>query len=207
MDYGIRNPTAVPFGAINPKTGEVVIYNDYYVREKTLPYHAQELNKLLKPIPNGRIRFMVADPAIKNRMNDVVTGKNIQMHFMEYGIYWQLGNNNLEYGLTKVNSYIDLKKLKIYKTCINLIKEMLQYTYPEVDIDNADENLDEKPEKKNDHLMDALRYMIARLPDDPEMLIGDHFSPPTSYHDVRVYDTIEYEEDNKAMYDDYLAYY
>lgn len=207
MDYGIRNPTAVPFGAINPKTGDVVIYKDYYERERTLPYHAKELNKLIKPIPAGRIRYMVADPAIKNRMNDVMTGKNIQMHFQEYGLYWQLGNNNLEYGITKVNAYIEAGKLKIYKTCINLIKEMLQYTYPEVDIDNADENLDEKPEKKNDHLMDAMRYMIARLPDDPEMLKGDAFEPPKSYHDVSVYDTIDYDDDNPEMYDDYLAYY
>lgn len=207
MDYGLRNPTAVPFGAINPKTGEVVIYRDYYVAEKTLPYHAKELKKMIDPIPTGRIRFMVADPAIKNRMNDVIGGKNIQSHFMEYGLYWQLGNNNLEYGLAKVNAYIEAEKIKIYKTCVNLIKEMLQYTYPEVDIDNADENLDEKPEKKNDHLMDAMRYMIARLPDDPELLKLEAYSPPKSYTDISVYDTIDYDDTNQEQFDDYLAYY
>lgn len=207
LDYGLRNPTAVPFGAINPKTGEVVIYHDYYVAEKTLPYHAKELRKLIDPIPTGLIRYMVADPAIKNRMNDVINGKNIQSHFMEYGLYFQLGNNNLEYGLAKVNSYIEADKLKIYKTCVHLIKEMLQYVYPEVDIDNADENLDEKPEKKNDHLMDALRYMIAKLPDDPETLKLQAFSPPKSYADISVYDTIDYDDDNLEKFDDYLAYY
>jgi hypothetical protein len=150
---------------------------------------------------------MVADPAIKNRMNDVMSGKNIQMHFMEYGIFWQLGNNNIEYGLTKVGSYIDAKKIKIYKSCLDLIKELLQYVYPEVDIDNADENLDEKPEKKNDHACDALRYMMARLPDDPELLKLSAFEPPKSYSDVHVYDTIDYDDDNKEQYDDYLAYY
>jgi PBSX family phage terminase large subunit len=207
MDYGLRNPTAVPFGAINPKDGEVVIYKDYYVAEKTLPYHAKTLKAEFDKIPTGLIRFMVADPAIKNRMNDVIGGKNIQSHFMEYGIYWQLGNNNLEYGLAKINSYIEAKKIKIYKTCVNLIKEMLQYTYPEVDIDNAEENLDEKPEKKNDHLMDAMRYMIARLPDDPEMLKLSSYSPPKSYSDYNNYDTIDYDEENPEKYEDFLAYY
>lgn len=208
MDYGLRNPTAVPFGAINPKTGDVVIYNEYYQAEKTLPYHASQLKPALNRIPNGLIRFMVADPAIKNRMNDVTTGKNIQMHFMEYGIYWQLGNNNLEYGLTKVNAYIEAGKLKIYKTVLNGIKELLQYTYPEVDIDNADENLDEKPEKKNDHFCDALRYMIARLPDDPEHLKAQSWEPPRSYSgEYGNYDTVEYDDENPEKYDDYLAYY
>lgn len=207
MDYGLRNPTAVPFGAINPKTGEVVIFDEYYVPEKTLPHHAKELKPKIDRVPHGLMRFMVADPAIKNRMNDVVSGKNIQSHFMEYGIYWSLGNNNLEYGLAKVNSYIEAGKLKIYKTCTNTIKEMLQYTYPEVDIDNADENLDEKPEKKNDHLMDALRYMIARLPDDPESLKNESYNPPKSYSDISVYDTIDYDDDMPEKFDDYLAYY
>jgi PBSX family phage terminase large subunit len=207
MDYGLRNPTAVVFGAIDPKNGEVIIYDVYYQREKTLPYHAEQIKAKIKPIPTGAIRYMVADPAIKNRMNDVMSGKNIQMHFMEYGIFWQLGNNNIEYGLTKVGSYIDAKKIKIYKSCLDLIKELLQYVYPEVDIDNADENLDEKPEKKNDHACDALRYMMARLPDDPELLKLSAFEPPKSYSDVHVYDTIEYNDDNKEQYDDYLSYY
>jgi PBSX family phage terminase large subunit len=207
MDYGLRNPTAVPFGAINPVTGEVIIYNEYYVAEKTLPYHAQQLKPQINSIPSGRLRFMVADPAIKNRMNDVINGKNIQSHFMEYGLYWALGNNNIEYGLTKINSYIEAKKIKIYKSCVHLIKELLQYTYPETDIDNAEENLDEKPEKKNDHLCDALRYMIARLPDDPEFLKGTSYTPPKSYSDIHNYDTIDYDEANSEKYDDFLAYY
>lgn len=206
-DYGLRNPTAVYFGAINPETGEVVIYDEYYVAEKTLPYHAAQLKPKVQRIPSGLLRFMVIDPATKNRMNDVINGKSIQSHFQEYGLYFSLGNNSIEYGLAKVNSYIDAGKLRIYKTCVNGIKELLQYTYPETDIDNADENLDEKPEKKNDHLCDALRYMIARLPDDPEMLKGMSYEPPKSYSEINVYDTIDYDDDNMEKYNDYLAYY
>jgi PBSX family phage terminase large subunit len=207
MDYGLRNPTAVWWGAINPRDGEVILYDEYYVPEKTLPYHAQALRPKIRCINAGLLRFMVADPAIKNRMNDVINGKNIQSHFQEYGLYFQLGNNNIEYGLAKVNSYIELKKLKIYKTCVNGIKELLQYVYPETDIDNSDENRDEKPEKKNDHLCDAMRYMIARLPDDPETLKNSSYSPPKHYSDVVYHDTIEYDEEEKEKFEDYLAYY
>lgn len=206
-DYGLRNPTAVVFAAINPKNGEIVIYNEYYVPEKTLPYHATQLKMLTGEIETGTLRYMVIDPATKNRMNDVINGKSIQAHFQEYGLFFQLGNNSLEYGLAKVNAYIDAGKLKIYKTCIHLVKELLGYVYPEVDIDNADETLDEKPVKMNDHAADGMRYMIARLPDDPELLKLMAHEPPKSYSAYSNYDTIEYDEENHEMYDDYLAYY
>lgn len=208
LDYGLRNPTAVPFGAINPKSGEVVIYNEYYVPEKTLPQHVAALKPMITKIPSGLIRFMVIDPACKNRMNDVMNGKSVLTHFQEYGLYFSPGNNNLEYGLSKVNAYIEAGKLKIYKNCIHLIGELLGYVYPEVDIDNADENLDEKPTKKNDHLADALRYMVARLPDDPHALKSLSYEPPRSYSQINVYDTIEesmYDNDEKMG--DFLSYY
>ena len=204
----VRNPTAVVFGAINPHTGELIIYDEYYVAEKTLPYHAQQLKERIGKINTGMLRFMVMDPATKNRMNDVINGKSIQSHFQEYGLYWQMGNNSLEYGLAKVNSYIEAGKIKIYKTCISLIRELLGYVYPEVDIDNAEENLDEKPIKQNDHACDALRYLVSRLPDDPETLKLEAFAPPTHWGGVRPLDTIEYDKefyDEKVM--DYLAYY
>lgn len=207
LDYGLRNPTAVPFGAINPKTGEIVIYKEYYVPEQTLPVHAKALKPQIDAIPTGLVRFMVIDPACKNRMNDVINGKSVLTHFQEYGLYFQPGNNSLEYGLSKVNAYIDAGKLKIYKTCIHLIGELLGYVYPEVDIDNAEENLDENPEKKNDHLCDALRYIIARLPDDPHALKNGAYEPPKSYSEYNNYDTIEYDDENPERFDDFLAYY
>ena len=65
-----------------------------------------------------------------------------------------------------------------------------------------------RPEKKNDHLMDALRYMIARLPDDPELLKTEAYEPPKSYSMYRNYDTIEYDDefyDDKEL--DFLSFY
>lgn len=207
-DFGIRNETTVAFGAINPKNGEVVIYNEYYVRETTLPVHARAIKELVDEIPAGLIRHMVIDPATKTRTNDVITGKSVQGHYQEYGLYFQLANNNLEYGIAKVSSYIELGKLKIYKTCTNLISEALGYVYPEVDMDNAEENADEKPIKARDHLMDALRYLIARLPDDPTYLVNESYSPPKSYAQYRDYGMLEYNDDeDNEQYKDYLQYY
>ena len=50
--------------------------------------------------------------------------------------------------------------------------------------------------------------MIARLPDDPRSLKGSSYTPPKSYADVRVYDTIEYEDGTeKGDLSDFLSYY
>lgn len=207
MDFGIRNETALVFGAINPKLGEVIIYNEYYVRETTLPEHAKKIKPLIDEIPSGLLRFMVIDPATKSRANDVINGKSVQSHLQEYGLYFQSGNNNIEYGLAKVNSYIELKKLKIYKTCTNVVKEAIGYVYPEVDMDNADQNADEKPIKAQDHLMDSMRYLIARLPDDVEHLRNESYVPPKDYNQYRNYETVDYSEEREQEMDNYLSYY
>lgn len=180
MDWGMRNPTAVVFGAINPETGETFIYNEYYAPNRLLPEHAKHLKPMIDEIPHGLMRFMVADPSTKNRNSDVLQGKSVQSLFQEYGMFFQLGNNSIEAGILRVNSYIERGKLKIYSTCVNTCREMINYRFKELDLD-SDKNLDEKPDKKNEHSCDALRYAYMRLPEDPELLKADAYAPPRKW--------------------------
>jgi len=180
MDWGKRNPTAVIFGAINPKNGELVIYHEYYQPNMLLPDHAKNLKPLISEIPYGMLRFMVCDPSCGNKL-DVVKGKSVQGLFQEYGLFFSLGNNSIESGILKVNSFIERGKMKVFHTCVNLIKEAYAYKYEELDIDSVNENFDEKPIKAQDHAMDALRYLCMRLPDNIDLLKSDSFNPPTRY--------------------------
>lgn len=155
LDHGLRNPTAVYFHAINPNTGEVVTYEEYYVANRLVPEHAKELLPRIQKIPYGKLRFMVADPSIRNK-TDPVNGKSVQALYQEYGLYFQPGNNNIEAGILKVNSYIERGKWKIFRDkCPNLCREAINYKFPELSMDNANKNLDEKPVKVNDHAMDS----------------------------------------------------
>ena len=43
FDPGFADPTAIPMGAIDPKTGCTYVYLDYYVAEKPVSYHAKQL--------------------------------------------------------------------------------------------------------------------------------------------------------------------
>lgn len=185
LDHGLRNPTAVYFHAIDPEKGIVYTYNEYYKPETLVPQHVKNIKPLLQEIPLGRTRFQVADPSIANK-TDPVNGKSVQGLYQEHGIFWSMGNNNIEAGILKVNAYIELGKWKVYNTCVNLIREGLNYKYKELDIDSANETLDEKPIKANDHAMDSCRYGFMRLPDDPALLITESAEP--SYRSIPKYE-------------------
>lgn len=203
MDVGMRNPTALLFGAINPINNEVVIYQEYYVSGRTVPENAKYIKPMIDEIAAGTLRFMVIDPSARNK-SDIINGKSVQALYAEYDLHFSPGNNSIEPGLMRVNSYIERGKLKILTDkCPNLAKEIIGYRFKEIDMD-TEKNPDEKPVKFNDHACDALRYMMMRLPDDPDLLHSDSFNPPKRYSNAPIN---EYSWDNDEEHTgDYLSY-
>lgn len=175
MDVGLRNPTALVFGAIDPNRGELILYNEYYRANTLVPEHVKNIKPLIEEIPPGKIRFMKIDPSAKNK-TDPINGKSIQGLYQEYNLFFSPANNSIETGILRVNSYIERGKLKIYHTLVNTVREHLNYKFPELDIDD-DKNPDEKPVKKDEHSCDAVRYLCMALPDDPDMLINPDYDP------------------------------
>jgi PBSX family phage terminase large subunit len=200
IDVGLRNPTALLIGAIDPQTGNVHIFHEYYKANTLVPEHARNIKRILEEekVTAGNTRFMVIDPAAGNK-TDPINGKSIQGLYQEYGLYFQPANNSLDAGILKVNAYIELGKLKIHDTCPNLIRELQNYQYPDVEAEGKDKPLKEKPIKHNDHAADALRYLLMRLPDDPENLKNNSYNTPKRY-------IIEDEEDNIGKHRDFLSY-
>lgn len=192
-DFGIRNPTSFTFGAIDPVNCEVIIYNEYYKANTLVPEHIKAVKPLIQEIPLGRLRFLKGDPSGKNR-TDPINGKSVFGLYQEYGIYISPANNDVMAGIMKENSYIERGKLKVYNTCPNIIREHLNYKFPEITMDN-DKNLDENPMKKDDHSCDSTRYMIMNLPDDPKMLKLVAFEPKMTYNIPR-------QEENEYGWDD-----
>lgn len=182
IDVGLRNPTAMVIGAIDEQKGEVHIFREYYKANTLVPEHAKNIKAILEDakVTAGNTRYMVIDPAAGNK-TDPINGKSIQGLYQEYGLYFQPANNNVDAGILKVNAYIELGKLKIHDTCPNLIRELQNYQYPDVEAEAKDKNLKEKPIKSHDHAADALRYLLMRLPDDPDRLKNSSHKPPDRY--------------------------
>lgn len=200
LDHGLRNPTAMVVGAIDPQTGTVHIFKEYYKPNTLVPEHAKNIKAILEEckVTAGNTRYMVIDPSAKNA-TDPINGKSVQSLYQEYGLYFQPANNNIEAGILKVNAYIELGKLKVHDVCPNLIREMLNYRYQDIEDESKDQNLKEKPIKAHDHSADSLRYLLMRLPDDPNNLKNSSHIPPNRY-------IIDDEEDEYGKKEDFLSY-
>lgn len=69
--------------------------------------------------------------------------------------------DSVEAGIDMVNQLIKQGKLKVHKSCVATIEEFETYRWKEKPrTATEDLNAPEQPEKANDHLMDALRYVI-----------------------------------------------
>lgn len=170
LDHGLRNATAFYLHAINPDTNEVITYAEYYQPNQLVPYHVEQIRPMIASIPYGMLWFMVADPSIRNK-TDPINGKSVLALYAEYDIFFTPGNNDVEMGILKVNSYIERGKWKIFRDkCPELVKEGIGYKFKEQTMDNVNENLDERPIKNKDHGLDSIRYGFARLPDSPDLL-------------------------------------
>lgn len=200
LDHGLRNPTACLIGAIDEQKGEVHIFKEYYKPNTLVPDHAENLKRTFEEakVMTGNTRFMVIDPSAKNK-TDPINGKSVQALYQEYGFYFMPANNELEAGILKVNSYIERGKLKIHDTCPNLLREIQSYKFPDVSMDTEGKNLKENPVKANDHACDALRYLLMRLPDNPENLKTSSYKPPDRY-------IMREDEEEAGQKGDFLSY-
>jgi len=66
--------------------------------------------------------------------------------------------DSIRNGINSIRELFKSNRLKIHKSCQNLIWEFETYSYPEK---RPDQNEPENPIKENDHALDALRYALT----------------------------------------------
>lgn len=161
FDPGFNDPTAFIIAAINPDTGDVVIYEDYKEAEKPVGYHAEQISELVYGLSFAYP--IQADPSVQKRNERDLISYADYFKKVSDGIKLEPGNNDILYGIEKVRNYLYNGTLLIFNDCRNLIEEASKYSYPKSNTRNSND----KPIDKDNHLMDAMRYMVARLPRDP----------------------------------------
>lgn len=141
LDVG-WNRTAAIWLAKNPDTGQVVAYNEYYRGQAEPSVHAAAVKNRGAWIPG------VVDPAARGRSQ--VDGKKLYDMYIDLGLDLTKADNSRESGIYQVWEMLSQGQLKIFSTCVNTLSEYRLY------------RRDEKGNivKKNDHLMDALRYGV-----------------------------------------------
>lgn len=166
MDVG-WNRTAALWGAYDRETSTLYIYDEYYRGQAEPSVHAAGISQRGKWIPG------VIDPASRGRMQ--TDGARLLELYQGLGLDVEIALNAREAGIYQVWEMLSQGRLKIFKACSNTVSEYRLY------------RRDEKGQvvKKNDHLMDALRYLvmsgIERAKPEPSTTGGQWFawSPPT----------------------------
>lgn len=159
FDKGFKDETTLLLGAIEPKTGVIYVYQEYYVSQQPLSYHADQVKEMISGLP--MYNNIQADPSVLHRSDR--DGRSYQDYFFKRsGVYLEPANNSISVGIEKVRDYMYCGKLKFFQSLVNLKSEAYNYVYPDKTTTN-----EEKPVGGSDHLMDALRYMIMALPQNP----------------------------------------
>lgn len=144
LDVG-WNRTAGIWGALDPNTDTLYLYDEHYVGEQPPAVHAASIRSKGEWIPG------VIDPASKGRSQG--DGSQLLQTYKDLGLKLQKANNDVEGGVQLVWQRISAGKLKVFSNLNNFAKEYVLYRR-----DDRGKIL-----KENDHLMDAMRYLVVEL--------------------------------------------
>jgi len=144
MDVG-WNRTAVVWGARDPGTGVIYLYNEHYQRMGEPPSHAHAIRARGAWIPG------VIDPSCLG--SSQIDGRTLMDLYRELGLNLQPAVNAVEAGITEVWNLLVSGQLKVLASLTNWFREFRKY--------HRDDKGSGKIVKRDDHLMDATRYLIV----------------------------------------------
>lgn len=141
LDVG-WNRTACVWGALDPATDTIYLYDEHYLGQEAPPVHAYSIQARGNWVPG------VIDPASRGRSQ--VDGQKLIQNYKDLGLQLWLAKNEFESGILNVSQRLMSKRLRIFKTLVNLQKEYLLY--------RRDKH--GKVVKENDHALDCVRYIV-----------------------------------------------
>lgn len=151
--YGLDvgwNKTACVWGAMDPDSKMIYLYSEHYEGFAQPVIHAKAIK--------ARGDWMRGVIDIASSGSSQADGRKLADLYCEEGLFLDYGDNTIEAGLVYVGQLFVSGRLKIFSTLNNLLDEYRVY--------RKDEN--GKIVKKNDHLMDAMRYLLMSFDDIAE---------------------------------------
>lgn len=144
VDFGYRNPTAI----ITIKKDYDNVYwitSEWYKTEQTEDMVVDKVIAL-------RFNKVFPDPENASAIA-ALEGKGVNIREVSKG------KNSIISGIKKVREMFKQNRIRIHKSCVHVIQELEAYSYPEWS-PNSEKNADELPIGKNNHALDAIRYVI-----------------------------------------------
>jgi hypothetical protein len=142
LDVG-WNRTAALWGAWNRDVDTLYVYAEHYAGQAVPAVHAEAIKARGAWIPG------VIDPASRGRQQG--DGQQLLATYRDLGLTLTPADNAVEAGIYEVWQRLETGRVKIFRNLQNFWREYRMY--------QRDEN--GRVVKKNDHLMDSLRYLVA----------------------------------------------
>lgn len=157
IDPGLNNPLACLFFAVDYDSN-IYVVGEWYEAGKDIDYHSQKIFATADTLgwrrdSKGRLVSLIDSAATQKTL---ASSKSVAELFFERGIAVNTRvDKDLFAGIARVKSYFANNRIKIFSSCTNLIRELKSYWWGKGD----------KPIKKDDHALDALRYYIMTKPE------------------------------------------
>lgn len=183
-DHGLANPTAFIEAHIDFDENIWITW-EHYVAGKEVSFHADALLERDKALTEKNWRVwtkdtmqVISDPSIFAKTRQPTPEKpyvtSVADEYLEHEIVCQRGNNSVLAGINRIKYLLKNKKIFVFSTCTKFIEEIQQYRWKR----DQDNNLGavEQPVKKDDHSIDAFRYMIMAKSPPPEITAEKGFA-------------------------------
>lgn len=164
IDFGTRNPACWLFGAVDPKDDVLHFHREHHRAGLTLAQHVREVTGFDPTDPSqlpalrewfGQFSGAVADP------EDL----DARMQLEEWGLETTPANKAIRHGIDVVTTRMNTGGVRYHDSCPNLIREKEGYRWPKAKAGAVNDGT-ETPVKKDDHAVDAERYLCVYLDDN-----------------------------------------
>jgi phage terminase large subunit len=157
FDFGFTNPFVCLWAAKDPDDN-YYIYREYYQAKRTIGEHIPQVQRRSK---GERYVRNIADPENASDREELE----------RVGIVTEGANKDVARGIEEVQKKLKVKRdgkpsLFIFRDCRNLTRELSLYHYPKGTVSKNPRDI---PVQKNDHTVDALRYLIYTLSSPTEI--------------------------------------
>lgn len=168
IDPGLNNPLSAHWYCVD-WDGNVYVVAEHFAQGKDIHYHAEKIKEISARLgwhhaSNGNIDALIDSAANQKTLASL---KSVTELFYENGINANPKvNKDLFTGINRVKSYLKngegVARLFIFRNCTNLIQEIKSYWWGDGD----------RPQKKDDHCLDELRYYIMSRPEPAKKVVG-----------------------------------
>ncbi len=162
IDPGLNNPLSCHWYAVD-YDGNVYVVAEHFEAKRDIVYHASAIKSLSSKLgwktdASKRITSFIDSAA---NQTTLASTKSVTELFLEQGIICNPRvNKDMFTGIQRVKQYLTGEngkpKIYIFKTCVNLIRELKNYRWQSGDT----------PKKSDDHALDELRYYLMSKPEN-----------------------------------------